>query len=62
MLSLRDTSPLLALMSGSGSTIFAVYRDEESAMRARALIDFMHGDGIIHLTNTLSSFPGTRSA
>lgn len=62
MLSLRDTSPLLALMSGSGSTIFAVYRDGESAMRAHRRIQPMHGDGHVHLTSTLSGFPGIRSA
>ncbi len=55
--SLRDTSPLLALMSGSGSAIFAVYRDEESAVRARRRIQPMHRDGHVHLTTTLSRFP-----
>lgn len=61
-LSLRDTSPLLALMSGSGSAIFAVYRDEESAVRARGRIQPLHGRGHIHLTTTLASFPGIRWA
>ncbi len=60
MLSLRDTSPLMALMSGSGSTIFAAYRDEESAMRARRRIQPIHGDAHVHLTSTLSSFPAFR--
>lgn len=62
MLSLRETSPLLALMSGSGSTLFAVYRDAESATRARAGIEPMQRDGIVHLTNTLLSVPALQPA
>ncbi len=62
LLSLRDTSPLLALMSGSGSTIFAVYRDEESAVRAHRRIQPMHRDGHVHLTTTLSRFPALQPA
>ena len=57
MLSLSDTSPLLALMSGSGSTIFAVYPHEESAARAHRQVQPLHGDGHVHLTTTLSRFP-----
>ena len=60
--SLRATSPLLALMSGSGSTTFAVYRDAETAARARRRIDRMAGAGQVHLTNTLSSFPSIQPA
>lgn len=59
--SLQETSPLLALMSGSGSTIFAVYRDEDSAARAHRQIQPIHGRGHIHLTSTLANFPGIRS-
>ena len=62
LLSLRDTSPMLALMSGSGSAIFAVYRDEESAVRAHRRIQPMHRDGHVHLTTTLSRFPALQPA
>lgn len=55
--SLRGTSPLLALMSGSGSTTFAVYPDEESAVRAHRRIQPLHGDGHVHPTTTLARFP-----
>ena len=61
MHALRETSPLVALMSGSGATIFAVYGDDESAMRAHHRIHPVHGDGHVHLTSTLSSFPAIRS-
>lgn len=60
--SLKDTSPLLALMSGSGSTVFAVYRDDESALRARRRIRRIHGAETVHLTNTLSGFPAIQPA
>ena len=62
MLSLRGTSPLLALMSGSGSTVFAVYPDEESAVRARHRIQPLHADGHVHLTSTLSRLPALQPA
>lgn len=62
VISLRRTSPVLALMSGSGSTVFAVYRDEESATRARGRIERIRGDGRVHLTSTLSAFPAIRPA
>ena len=62
VVSLRGTSPLLALMSGSGSTVFAVYRDEESAARAHRRIQPAHGDAHLHLTRTLSRFPVVRPA
>ena len=63
MLSLRDTSPMLALMSGSGSTVFAVYRDDESAAaspppRSGRCTE----EGHVHLTTTLSRFPAIRPA
>ena len=57
VMSLRATSPLLALMSGSGSTVFAVYRDAGSAGRARRRIKRRPEAGQVHLTNTLSRFP-----
>lgn len=59
--SLRDTSPLLALMSGSGSTVFAVYRDDGSATRARSRLARLHGDDHLHLASTLSSLPAIQS-
>jgi 4-diphosphocytidyl-2C-methyl-D-erythritol kinase len=34
-LDLLETEPQLALLSGSGPTLFAVYSDEESAEQAR---------------------------
>ena len=54
---LRRTSPLLALMSGSGSTVFAVHRNHEAAERARGPLERVYGDGRVHLTRTLSSVP-----
>ncbi len=62
MVSLRGTSPLLALMSGSGATIFAVYADDASALRAHRRIRSTFGAGRVHLTSTLSSFPAVRPA
>ena len=59
---LRDGSPLLALMSGSGSTVFAVYKDGESAERARGRVQRIHRAGRVYLTSTLSSFPAIRQA
>ncbi len=59
---LVESSPLLALMSGSGSTVFAVYRDEESAERARDRVQRIHRAGRVYLTSTLSSFPAVRPA
>ena len=58
---LRASLPLLSLMSGSGSTVFAVYRDDAAAERARSHIGPMTGGRSIHLASTLSNFPGLRT-
>ena len=57
---LRRTSPALALMSGSGGTVFAVYRDEASAVLARAGVGRVAGDDRVHPTRTLSAFPAVQ--
>ena len=62
VIALRETSPLLARMSGSGSTVFAVYRDQASAERARSRIDRMRVGERAHPTRTLSSFPAIQPA
>ncbi len=59
---LRRTSPLLALMSGSGGTVFAVYPDEGSAARALHRIRRGRGAGRVHPTSTLENVPSVRAA
>ena len=61
-IALRRTSPLLALMSGSGSTMFAVYRDDGPATRARRRVRRIHGSEHVHLTSTLSDVPAIQPA
>ena len=62
VIALREGSPLLALMSGSGGTVFAVHRDHESAERARRRLERAFGGERVHLTSTLSSFPAIQPA
>ena len=52
---LEDTFPRMALLSGSGSAVFAVYQDEGAAAAARraATARGWHAE----LTATLASFP-----
>ena len=61
MQSLRASTPLLALMSGSGSTLFGVYRNRAAAERAQHRLELTPGSRCIHLTNTLSSFPAVKA-
>ncbi|MFC1661701.1 4-(cytidine 5'-diphospho)-2-C-methyl-D-erythritol kinase [Gemmatimonadota bacterium] len=54
---LRQTGPMLALLSGSGSALFAVYSDEAEAEASAVGLGEMFPDTSFHLTRTLEAFP-----
>ena len=56
---LESTGPLLVLLSGSGSAVFAVYEDGTRAAQALARLDGK-GGGTFLLTHTSTTVPEPR--
>ena len=57
---LQDTGPILSLLSGSGSTLFAVFELEEEAGRAKLEMENRFPGTSFLLTSTLGREAGPR--